>query len=139
MVRKNVGYYRYETKKELKMLNELYKVLRLYTNFLQPVMKLVKKTRVGSKVIKRHPWDAPLPCLLFHIVFLIIFVNTLYAFFISLYKGIQNNYLSAPARRQAGLPAGRRGQAGIQSQRRRQKHEIKEHFFFFSFSFLCNG
>jgi len=68
-----------------------------------------------------------------------LFVNTLYAFFISLYKGIQNNYLSAPARRQAGLPAGRRGQAGIQSQRRRQKHEIKEHFLFFSFSFLCNG
>ncbi|MDL1972029.1 MAG: transposase, partial [Deltaproteobacteria bacterium] len=42
------------TKKELEMLNELYKVLRLYTNFFQPVMKLVKKTRVGSKVIKRY-------------------------------------------------------------------------------------
>jgi len=41
----NVGYYRYETKKELEMLNELYKVLRLYTNFFRPVMKLVKKTR----------------------------------------------------------------------------------------------
>jgi hypothetical protein len=54
VVRKNVGYYRYETKKELEMLNELYKVLRLYTNFFQPVMKLVKKTRVGSKVIKRY-------------------------------------------------------------------------------------
>jgi len=54
VVRKAVGYYRYETKKELEMLNELYKVLRLYTNFFQPVMKLVKKTRVGSKVIKRY-------------------------------------------------------------------------------------
>jgi len=54
VVRKAVGYYRYETKKELEILNELYKVLRLYTNFFQPVMKLVKKTRVGSKVIKRY-------------------------------------------------------------------------------------
>ena len=54
VIRKNVGYYRYGTKKELEMLNELYKVLRLYTNFFQPVMKLIKKTRVGSKVIKRY-------------------------------------------------------------------------------------
>ena len=54
IVRKAVGYYRYETKKELEILNELYKVLRLYTNFFQPVMKLVEKTRVGSKVIKRY-------------------------------------------------------------------------------------
>jgi hypothetical protein len=39
---------------ELKILNELYGYLRLYTNFFQPVMKLVEKTRVGSKVKKRY-------------------------------------------------------------------------------------
>ena len=51
VVRRAVGYLRYDTEKELKTLNELYKVLRLYTNFFQPVMKLTKKTRIGSKVI----------------------------------------------------------------------------------------
>ena len=36
------------------MLNELYDTLRLYTNFFQPVMKLIKKTRIGSRVKKRY-------------------------------------------------------------------------------------
>lgn len=54
VVRRNVGYLRYDTEDELKTLNELYKYLRLYTNFFQPVMKLKEKTRIGSKVIKRY-------------------------------------------------------------------------------------
>ena len=54
VVRRAVGYLRYDTEKELKTLNELYKVLRLYTNFFQPVMKLIEKTRIGSKVIKKY-------------------------------------------------------------------------------------
>ena len=32
----------------------LYGYLRLYVNFFQPVRKLIKKERIGSKVIKRH-------------------------------------------------------------------------------------
>jgi len=40
--------------KELNVLNGLYDGLRLYTNFFQPVMKLIKKTRVGSRVKKEY-------------------------------------------------------------------------------------
>ena len=63
VVRRVVGYRRYDTKAELAVLNELYDQLRpctvivqgrLYTNFFQPVMKLIEKTRVGSKVKKKY-------------------------------------------------------------------------------------
>jgi hypothetical protein len=54
VVRRSVGYSRYETEEELQVLNHLYESLRLYTNFFQPVMKLVEKERTGSKVKKRY-------------------------------------------------------------------------------------
>lgn len=54
VVRRAVGYCRYDTATELELLNQLYSALRLYTNFFQPVMKLVEKTRTGSKVTKRY-------------------------------------------------------------------------------------
>lgn len=54
VVRRFAGYLRYNTEEELKLLNELYSYLRLYTNFFQPVMKLTEKTRIGSGVIKRY-------------------------------------------------------------------------------------
>jgi hypothetical protein len=54
MVRKYVGQDRYDSEEELKILNELYDVLRLYTNFFLPTMKLISKTRIGSKIIKRY-------------------------------------------------------------------------------------
>jgi len=54
VVRRTVGYLRYDAEEELSLLNELYGYLRLYTNFFQPTMKLVEKTRVGSKVKKRY-------------------------------------------------------------------------------------
>jgi hypothetical protein len=54
IVRRAVGYGRYDTAEELDLLNQLYSRLRLYTNFFQPVMKLVEKTRTGSKVTKRY-------------------------------------------------------------------------------------
>lgn len=54
VVRRAVGYARYDTEEELKVLNELYGYLRLYTNFFQPVMKLAKKERIGSKVKKKY-------------------------------------------------------------------------------------
>jgi len=56
VVRRAVGYRRHDTEEELEVLNELYDYLRLYTNFFQPVMKLVNKTRIGSKVKKRYDW-----------------------------------------------------------------------------------
>jgi len=54
VIRRAVGYSRYDTDKELNILNELYSYLRLYVNFFQPVRKLIKKERIGSKVIKRY-------------------------------------------------------------------------------------
>ncbi|WP_369017616.1 transposase [Thermatribacter velox] len=60
MVRKTVGYLRYETEDELLLLNQLYSLLRLYTNFFQPVTKLVFKERVNSKV-KKHYDEAKTP------------------------------------------------------------------------------
>ena len=54
IVRRAVGYRRYDTPGELQTLNELYTVLRLYTNFFQPSMKLIEKTRIGSKVRKKY-------------------------------------------------------------------------------------
>ncbi|MGB9678340.1 MAG: DDE-type integrase/transposase/recombinase, partial [Candidatus Ratteibacteria bacterium] len=52
VVRKTVGYFRYETKQEVETINQIYKYLRLYTNYFQPQMKLIEKIRIGSKVKK---------------------------------------------------------------------------------------
>jgi len=54
VVRRAVGYLRYDTAEELDILNELYIHLDYYTNYFQPVVKLVSKTRVGSKVTKKY-------------------------------------------------------------------------------------
>ena len=54
VVRRNVGYLRYDTDKELRTLNELYIYLDSYINYFQPVLKLVSKIRVGSKVTKKY-------------------------------------------------------------------------------------
>lgn len=54
IVRRTVAYYRYDTPKQLDLLNELYCVLRLYTNFFLPVMKLLEKLRTGSKLTRRY-------------------------------------------------------------------------------------
>jgi hypothetical protein len=54
VVRRTVGYHRYDTGEQLDTLNRLYAIVRLYTNFFQPSMKLVEKTRIGSKLTKRY-------------------------------------------------------------------------------------
>jgi hypothetical protein len=54
IVRKAVGYRRYDTPSELEALNDLYGVLRLYTNYFQPSMKLIEKIRNGGKVRKKY-------------------------------------------------------------------------------------
>ena len=54
VVRRAVGYLRYDSEEELALLNELYADLRLYTNYFQPSMKLVEKRREGSQVKKRY-------------------------------------------------------------------------------------
>jgi len=54
IVRRAVGYLRYDNYAEVDILNELYIYLGCYTNFFQPVVKLVSKTRTGSKVTKKY-------------------------------------------------------------------------------------
>ena len=54
VVRKVVGYYRYETAQELALLNRIYGLLRLYTNFFQPQMRLLNKERIGSKIRRAY-------------------------------------------------------------------------------------
>jgi hypothetical protein len=54
IVRRAVGYARYEGNTQLELLNRVYGSLRLYTNYFQPVMKLVKKERTGAKVKKTY-------------------------------------------------------------------------------------
>lgn len=49
-VRKIFGYFRYDTSRELAIINGLYRnEVRLYKNFFQPIMKLRKKVRIGAK------------------------------------------------------------------------------------------
>lgn len=57
VVRRAVGYYRYDRPQQLALLESLYGVLRLYTNFFQPVMKLKEKLRIGSRLTRRY--DSP--------------------------------------------------------------------------------
>ena len=54
-VRKLLGYQRLDSPKQLKALNDLYaNELRLYKNFFCPTMKLIKKERIGSKIVKKR-------------------------------------------------------------------------------------
>lgn len=54
VVRKLIGYDRYETQGALDQLNIVYGLLRIWINHWQPVLKLVSKERQGAKVIKRY-------------------------------------------------------------------------------------
>ena len=45
IVRKYVGYERYDCQEAVTAMNELYEVLRLYLNFFQPTFKLQKKAK----------------------------------------------------------------------------------------------
>jgi hypothetical protein len=54
LIRQRIGYDRYSTKAAYEQLERLYRALRLYANFFQPLRKLVGKERVGSKVVKRY-------------------------------------------------------------------------------------
>jgi hypothetical protein len=53
-VRKVVGYARYDNTTELRLLNEIYAVLRVYKNFCLPTIKLASKTRVNGRIQRRY-------------------------------------------------------------------------------------
>jgi transposase InsO family protein len=53
VIRRLVGYDRYSTKAADTAFERVYRLLRLWVNFFQPVRKLIGKERVGAKVVKR--------------------------------------------------------------------------------------
>jgi hypothetical protein len=57
VVRRAVGYCRYDTPEQLDLLNRLFAVMHYYVNFFLPVMKLKEKIRQGSKV--KRIYDKP--------------------------------------------------------------------------------
>ena len=57
VVRKMVGYARYDTPREVDLLNRLYEDLGLYVNFFLPSFKLLEKHRQGARV--RKSYDVP--------------------------------------------------------------------------------
>ncbi len=52
VIRRLVGYDRYETQLQVNQLNAVYAVYRLYVNHFLPIQKLVSKVREGSKIKK---------------------------------------------------------------------------------------
>lgn len=57
-VRKIVGYRRFDTMTELRLLNEIYAVLRIYKNFCLPAIRLKSKIRVEGRI--KRQYDKPL-------------------------------------------------------------------------------
>ncbi|EGE58881.1 hypothetical protein GGE50_007266 [Rhizobium leguminosarum] len=60
IVRKIVGYRRFEGLRATRELAKLYSSMRLFVNFFQPSVKLEEKHRDGAKVIKRYHRPATL-------------------------------------------------------------------------------
>jgi hypothetical protein len=56
-VRKVVGYRRFDTTGELRVLNEIYAVLRVYKNFCLPTIRLQSKTRENGRI--KRIYDQP--------------------------------------------------------------------------------
>ena len=54
VVRRLVGYGRFDGAETARIMARLYAAARLYVNFFQPSFKLKEKRREGAKVIKRY-------------------------------------------------------------------------------------
>jgi len=54
VLRRFLGYARYDTEDQLLIVKEIVPLVELYVNFFQPVMKLKTKQRVGSRVKKTY-------------------------------------------------------------------------------------
>ncbi|MDX9716368.1 MAG: transposase family protein [Thauera sp.] len=59
IVRRLVGYGRFEGLEALQTLSRLFRAARLHTNLLQPSFKLRSKTRIGARVVKQYHSPAP--------------------------------------------------------------------------------
>jgi hypothetical protein len=54
IVRRTIGYDRLDSDQQHALLESIYRDLRLYVNFFQPVLKLIGKERIGNKVIRKY-------------------------------------------------------------------------------------
>ncbi|MFW7269277.1 ISNCY family transposase [Gluconacetobacter sp. Hr-1-5] len=54
IVRRAIGYRRYEGLEAARLLARFYVHLRLYVNFFQPSFKLLSKERNGARIVKRY-------------------------------------------------------------------------------------
>ena len=59
VVRRYVGYARYDTEKELKILKGLYHYIELRHNFFIPTMRLITKEKVGKKYRRVYETKTP--------------------------------------------------------------------------------
>lgn len=57
VIRRLVGYGRYDSAAQVKLLNQLFASYRLYVNFFLPIVKLQSKVRVGNRT--RKFYDQP--------------------------------------------------------------------------------
>ncbi|MFH7835559.1 MAG: hypothetical protein QXL51_03080 [Candidatus Aenigmatarchaeota archaeon] len=60
MVRAYVGWRRYDTEEELKVIDRLLKLISVRHNFFMPQMKLIQKERQNGKVKKSYEIDIPI-------------------------------------------------------------------------------
>lgn len=62
-IRQRLGYGRYDTKKQLDAINNLYRnELRLFDNFFRPVMKIISKEKINNSVCRKKYDVAKTPC-----------------------------------------------------------------------------
>lgn len=57
VIRRLIGYDRYDSPAQVKLINQLYDPYRLYVNFFLPIVKLQRKVREGSRT--RKIYDLP--------------------------------------------------------------------------------
>jgi hypothetical protein len=57
VVRRNIGYGRYEGQQAVTLMNQYYDLFRLYSNFFLPQTKLISKSRDGTRI--RKLYDSP--------------------------------------------------------------------------------
>ena len=54
VVRRHIGYERFEGQEAVDTLNQYYELLSVLNNFFLPSQKLIQKCRDGSKVVRKH-------------------------------------------------------------------------------------
>lgn len=67
VIRRVLGYARYDTETELAIIKRILTLYRLYVNFFQPVVRLEEKIRTGAKITRKYnkaltPYQRVLTC-----------------------------------------------------------------------------